>query len=309
MYHFIINPASRSGKGLAIWEQKVEPALNRFHIEYKAHISDKKGAVTTLAKQITKDSEKDQIIVVLGGDGTLNEVLQGICDFSKVILGYIPTGSSNDFSRDLNIPTDPVKALELILGATAPSAIDIGKTTLPDGTVRYFAVSSGFGYDAAVCAGANDSGLKVVLNKLGLGKLVYLGIALKQLIAAVPTEVDMTVGEETLHISDFLLNACMNHRYEGGGFKFCPSASDNDGLLDTCTVGGLSKPAMLRALPTAFKGNHLKFKGIDSYRGATIHLKSVVPLWVHTDGEVLGQYDEVTVTCLKQVLRIYKPTV
>ncbi len=185
MYHIIINPASRSGKGLKIWKEQVEPALRRGGTLYRPYFSEKAGDVSKIAGKIMAHSGSEPVsLIILGGDGTVNEALQGIPDTSRVVLGYIPTGSSNDLARDLDIPTDPTAALDLILHSGVICSMDLGTLTYADGGSRRFAVSCGIGFDAAVCEEALRSKAKKVLNKFGLGKLTYLSIALKQLFAA-----------------------------------------------------------------------------------------------------------------------------
>ena len=187
MYHIIINPASRSGKGKKIWKEQIEPALLRDNISYSSYFSEKAGDVAEIAAQILGEATEFPVsLIVLGGDGTVNEALHGLSDTSKITLGYIPTGSSNDLARDLNIPTEPTAALELILHSGSVQPMDLGTVTYSDGKKRRFAVSCGIGYDAAVCEEALHSKMKNILNKLGLGKLTYLGIALKQLFASKP---------------------------------------------------------------------------------------------------------------------------
>ena len=116
MYHVIINPASRSGRGRKIWKEMIEPALNRENIDYQCYFSAKAGDVARITEKLMEETTDSPIqLIILGGDGTINEALCGISDPSKIILGYIPTGSSNDFARDLKIPTDPSAALDLIL--------------------------------------------------------------------------------------------------------------------------------------------------------------------------------------------------
>lgn len=320
MYHVIVNPASKSGRGADIWN-RIELILNERSIEYKVFFSKEAGHVIKLVQELSASllesgSAEPLKLIVLGGDGTMNETLQGISDFDRVEVGYIPTGSSNDLARDLKIPADPGAALERILSCREPVPMDIGRLVYHQAgeqtstfsneegvNQRYFIVSSGIGFDAAVCEEALTSKFKKVLNKIGLGKLTYLIIALKQLIKAKKITCDFTLDDNrTIHMSKFLFVACMNHQYEGGGFKFCPDADYRDGILDICAVGNIPKWLVLLALPTAFKGNHFRFQGIDRYAASKIHLETSSPLWVHTDGEVSQKSSSITLTCLKEKL-------
>ena len=150
----------------------------------------------------------------------MNEALQGIADPSKVILGYIPTGSSNDLARDLGIPKEPKAALDLILRNAAPRVMDLGRLTYLDEDQpeesRLFAVSCGIGFDAAVCAEAMHSPIKDTMNRIGLGKLTYLGIALKQLITARKVSCTLTL-EDTVHNNDELHAVFQRVHAHGGG--------------------------------------------------------------------------------------------
>ncbi len=319
MYHIIINPASRSGRGAKIWSGQVEPALKAGNTEYHSYFSKKAGEVRQLAAQITAEhaAEPDLKLIVLGGDGTVNEALQGIADPSKVILGYIPTGSSNDLARDLGISKDPKQALKLILENTTPRTIDLGRLTYLDEDQpeesRLFAVSCGIGFDAAVCAEAMNSHIKDTMNRIGLGKLTYLGIALKQLITAQKVSCTLTMEDkvhgttESIKLPRFLFVTCMSHRYEGGGFMFCPPAVDSDGVLDLCAVGNISKGLVLLALPTAFFGKHYFVKGIDAYTATEMSISASAPLWVHTDGEVTRRSHGFRVECLPAAIRMITP--
>ena len=321
MYHIIINPASRSGRGAKIWSEQIEPALKESNAVYQTYFSKKAGEVKHLAAQITAEhpDDPDLKLIILGGDGTVNEALQGIADPSKVILGYIPTGSSNDLARDLNIPKEPKVALDLILRDAAPRVMDLGRLTYLDADQpeesRLFAVSCGIGFDAAVCAEAMHSPIKDTMNRIGLGKLTYLGIALKQLITARKVSCTLTL-EDTVHnrqedlaLPRFLFVTCMSHRYEGGGFMFCPSANDHDGVLDLCSVGNISKGLVLLALPTAFFGKHYFVKGINAHTATQMSITTSSPLWVHTDGEVTRKSSGFRVECLPGAIRMVTPEV
>lgn len=307
MYHIIINPVSRSGRGLQIWKNQVEPMLRRENVPYRHYFSERAGDTTRIARELSSRTTDVLSLVILGGDGTVNEALQGLEDTSHVVLGYIPTGSSNDLARDLKIPTNPTEALDLILHSGNPLPMDLGTVSYPDGETRRFAVSCGIGFDAAVCEEALHSGIKKVMNRLGLGKLTYLGIALRQLFAARAVSGKLTMdGRDPVDIGNMLFTACMLHRYEGGGFMFAPQADANDGILDMCAVGDLPKPLILFALPTAFRGKHFRFRGVNPYRAACLIIETSQPLWVHTDGEVTRKSSRICVTCEKDAIRIMR---
>lgn len=315
MYYIIMNPSSSSGRGMRIWKQ-LEPVFQERKIPYRLLLSTHNGHIAELAAEVTA-SERPVNLIILGGDGTVNEALQGIRDFSKANIGFIPTGSGNDLARDMRLGKDPLKTLESILNKDICRKVDLGRLTVDshrDASVkkggndtpneRFFVVSSGIGFDAAVCEEALSSRLKDVLNKLKLGKLTYLGIALKQLITAKNVSCDLYLDDKSpIHLDRFLFSAFMIHRYEGGGFKFCPDADAGDGLLDICLVGHLPKPVIFLALPTAFFGKHYLFPQIFHYRASRIEIKTSVPLWVHTDGEVYYKSDHIYLSCEKQKAR------
>jgi len=312
MYHFIVNPASRSGQGAKYWS-KVESYLKEHGIAYQAHISSKSGEVATLMQALTEnlsDSSEQLHIIILGGDGTVNEALQGIINFGKLTLGYIPTGSSNDLARDLGISKDPIKALEHILQNPAVHTMDMGIVEYrnamikdSDTQTRRFAVSCSIGYDAAICEEVMRSRLKQILNHIGLGKLVYLLIALKQLIRARSIDAKLILPDGTqVAIRKLLFLAGMHHRYEGGGFMFAPAAIDNDGILDICCASNATKLKVLRVLPTAYKGNHLRFPELSDYHIPFYEVMTDEPMWLHTDGESLVMADSIKVSCEKEIL-------
>ncbi len=322
MYYIIVNPTSKSGRGAKIWNL-LEPVLKEKNISYQVFFSERIGHVMEITKRLTagENGSPDAPpvrLILLGGDGTLNEALQGISDFNKVQIGYIPTGSSNDLARDLKLGKDPTGILERILTCRQAVKMDIGCVAYIStsgelsrhhsneiSSTRYFAVSSGIGFDAAVCEEALASGFKNILNKIGLGKLTYLTIALKQLAAARKISCDIFIDDEApVHLKRFLFVAGMIHQYEGGGFMFCPDAGYHDGLLDVCAVGNIPKLLVLLALPTAFTGKHYMFKGINRYSAKTLRLRTSAPLWVHTDGEVSVKADEIVLTCEKDKLQL-----
>ena len=318
MYHVIINPTSKSGKGIKLWKL-LEPIFTERDIKYKMIYSEYPGHIVKIVSRLTDPMEGyGQIrLIVVGGDGTMNEVLQGIRDFDRIRVGYIPTGSSNDFARALGYPKDPVRQLENILDCTEPTGVDVGLLTYMDAVddagnpmtiSRRFDVSCGIGFDAAVCEEAmHTDGVKGILNKLGLGKLTYLAIALKHLLAKTGVSVSYTIdSEEPVRLKHFLFIAVMQNKYEGGGFMFCPDADPTDGRLDLCIVSVGSRAKVLFGIPLAFKGKHVMIRGITCKRAEKVRIRTSGELWVHTDGEVHRKSKDFTVETLTDKLMLLK---
>lgn len=306
MLHFIVNPVSRTGKSLRIWKKKIEPVLSSKKIAYSLDFSKERGDVTKICASICKkySHEKKCIVVILGGDGTLNDAVQGISDFDRTVIAYIPTGSSNDFARDMKIPRSVKKILRNIIAQKKIRSVDLGEVETSR-KMRLFVVSSGLGFDAAVCQRSSHSFVKKTLNKFGLGKLTYLSIALNQIVHAPEADcvVEFSDGKK-LALKKFLFAASMVHRYEGGGFKFCPKADCTDGKMNLCAVNGKSVAGVLAALPAAFFGMHHIFPGIQLMEFSEATIKTTVPLWLHTDGEVWQKADEVKIRTSQKKLQV-----
>lgn len=301
-YSFIVNPNSRSGMGGMIWDM-IEPELKKRQVEYECFHTACTGHAARIIGGITSDG-KEHTLVVLGGDGTVNEVMNGITDLDKVILGYIPTGSSNDFARGMKLPTEPLKALDMILKPRRIQRMDVGLLTRA-GKKRRFAVSTGIGFDAAICHQAAVSRLKVLLNHLKLGKLTYVGIALNRLFHDKPVKAEITFdGNETKRFRKVYFAAAMNNPYEGGGFRFCPDAANDDGRLDVIVISGLPRLAVLLLLPTAYKGWHVHFPGIHVFKCKKAVIKMERPLAVHTDGEPVFLRREIMAEILEEQIRV-----
>lgn len=302
MLNIIYNPQSSTGNGKKIFD-KTEAVLKAENIKYKVFETTGPGSAKLYAKDITSDDEND-VIVVIGGDGTLNEVFNGIRDYSKVTLGYIPSGSGGDFARDLGISLNPEEALKSILHPKEYKLMDVGNLTNAECNKR-FCVSAGIGFDAAVCHEALHSKLKVVLNKIGLGKLTYVIIALKQLAAIKKHGCTIILDEaRQIKLDHFYFITTMIHRYEGGGFMFCPKAKCDDGLIDICVAGNISKLRVLSIIPTAYSGNHVKYKGIETYTAKKVEIYSDEKLPIHADGEYAGVEDELVVTQCDKKIRV-----
>ena len=308
MYYFIVNPNSRSGKGALIWKE-LRRTLRQKHVSYKAVFTEYRGHAVKLAASVTAKASPEHpvYLIAVGGDGTIQEVLSGVKELSCIYFGYIPPGSGNDFCRSMQLPQDPHEALDCILKRKHIASMDVPVISIK-GRKSHFAISCGIGFDAAVCHEVGVTPMKKVLNRVGLGKLVYLFVALKQLLFLKPVPVTLRMDEERIYpFHKVYFAAVMNQKYEGGGFKFCPDASPSDGYLDVIVVDGLSKLKVLFCLPTAFWGKHTQFTGIHIFRCKKVEVFSTVPLAVHKDGESAGIQETFSVSIEKEPVKIILP--
>lgn len=307
MYHFIVNLNSRTGKAKKLWEElKVE--LEKKNVEYELHVTKYAGHAIEISRRLIRKCEAPVKVIVIGGDGTFNEVINGARDFSKIEIGYIPTGSGNDLARGLKLPSEPVENLNRILNSTEYWNMDIGCLSWDEGeSKKYFGVSTGVGVDADVCRRALSSTLKKVLNKIGLGKLTYAILTLQSLFALPPMNahivadgVDYGIKDKTTFI------AIMNHRCEGGGVPMSPEADAMDGKLSMCCISGVGKLKALTLFPSLLRGKHTHLKaylGVD-FKEADIVLKT--PFVWHTDGEMCCYNTVMHLECLPGALKIIK---
>lgn len=306
MYYFIINPASGSGRGLAIWKT-IQDELNRLSVDYRAYLLSRPGEAKQLASGFA-EKKNPCTVVAVGGDGTINDVISGLGTFSHITFACIPTGSGNDFVRGLGLIKDPVSALHAILNPTEIRKINVGTTRIlqEDKISEYsYAVSSGIGFDAAVCDSVQHSTLKKALNLFHAGKVVYLISALYLLMTMKRGSLKVTLedGTETDYEKAYFA-AVMNLPYEGGGFYFCPDALPDDDCIDLIIVNRISRLRALSLLPQALFGKHVGKGGITIVRCRQAKLEYSIPSCVHTDGEVVGYYKEVNFSLKNEKLAV-----
>ena len=134
-------------------------------------------------------------------------------------------------------------------------------------SAKRFLISSGVGYDANICEEVSRSRLKTVLNKIHLGKLVYVMIGVKQIFAKKTVRAKLYLDDApVMKLPELFFVVGMNHMYEGGGIPFCPNADPTDGRLDVCLVKGMSRLKLLLAVVLVYFKKHLLFKDITNHR-------------------------------------------
>ena len=212
-------------------------------------------------------------VVIVGGDGSLNLALREF-DLERGTLGLIPTGSGDDFAKVLGIPRDVRRACDAIIDGSARE-VDVA---LANGK-RYLGVA-GFGFDSEVAAFANRN------VKWLRGSAVYLYAIFRVLPKFTPHLVRMRQDNGAREMP--IMFACVgNSRQYGGGIRITPDAKVDDGLLDLCIVHETTRVELLKTLPKAYTGAHVKSPFVEMSRGRDFHFETERPLDVYADGEPL----------------------
>lgn len=311
MIHIIVNPAGAGGRTKRLWT-KLEPLLG--DAGYEVHYTREGQTAGDIAASLTGPGEGTVDLVILGGDGTMNELVNGIRDFSRTRVGLIPSGSANDLAKSLDLSKKPEELLSSILEGKTLRMLDVGQVLAKkaDGSsfLKRFVESAGLGFDAAVCAEVASSRLKKVFNRLSIGKLIYLFVAARLIFRSetVPAVLDLYQkgGEKKqLQLQRMNFAAIMNNPYEGGGFYFCPNAESSDGILDLCAVHDLKTLEFFRFFPRALTGKHVSIKTrIEIAQAEKIRIQAEEPLWLHFDGETDTKVKEAVISLTGEKLQL-----
>jgi diacylglycerol kinase (ATP) len=227
-------------------------------------------------------------VAACGGDGTVN-ALAGVAAIQGGVLGIVPTGAGNDFARHLGL--DRRRWLEAIplLTTGQVGTVDLGRAELtgPDpedgATVRWFTSVANAGFDSEANRWANGV-------QWASGTTLYVLAVLRTLGTYRPHRFRLTVDGQTHDIEAWLI-AIGNTRGYAGGMLITPGAELDDGQLDVCVVGSVSRAGFLRSFPRVFRGTHVSHPAVDMYRGKVIELASLdqsVPIELYGAGERIG---------------------
>ncbi len=292
-YFLIVNLIAGQGRCKEIFP-KVKEALDRRKVDYDLHYTNEPLEAVDVAKMGIEAGFTH--IVAMGGDGTVNEVTNGILDADgDAVLGVIPAGTGNDFIRMLGIPADPLAAIDLILSGHERT-IDLGRV----GEDRYFVNGLGIGIDAQV---ARD----VLAMEHFHGAAAYIYSAVKEVFRfkAFPVKLSGDGWEKEF---DLISLGLANGKYCGGGFKLTPRADLTDGLVDIAAIEDFPKLERLIRLPQARKGTHLKLSKVHYWQEKSVTISSPARLVAHIDGEpyrLPGK--EFAVSAVPKALRVIAP--
>ncbi|ARD47086.1 diacylglycerol kinase family protein [Sporosarcina sp. P33] len=298
--HFIINEQAGDGKGAKVWAELKKENVYPFDLtEYRGH-------ATELAFQLAKKSDEALLLVVIGGDGTIHEVLNGVAGFAHVTIGVMKAGSGNDFVREFPA-FSRLDDIQNYAAAKSPKrkAVDFGSVQLEDGHKRYFAGSSGFGLDADISLAVSRSPVKHLLNRWKLGSVVYALTVVHSLLTFTRFSAAVQIGPDTRHFKKVWMITVSNQKYYGGGMKISPHSVYDDGEFELTVVHSISLIKFLAVFLTVFNGSHTRFRGVSVYKARKFIIKADRKIGCHTDGEFIGTTAELPVICEADVRQWY----
>ncbi len=283
---FIINPVAGGGRAKNLTSLIAEKMLAN-SIEFEI-------IETTKPKEATKivEAATNNIVIAVGGDGTVNEVAKGLINRGSGILGIIPGGTGNDMCKSLGLSMDPNRAIETVINRKTKE-MDIG---LANG--QCFLNIASVGFDAEVVKNTEKIKMKIK------GKVAYI-------LGVLVTLFNYKMKQTTIEIDNELFNKRMllmavgNGQYYGGGMKILPHAKIDDGYLDLCLVKDISNIKLLFLFPSIFKGNHLKHtKYVEIYKAKNIRIKTLGDVYLNLDGDLIHSEKEVHFQLSEKKLKI-----
>jgi diacylglycerol kinase (ATP) len=281
----IVNPVAGGGRGGALCP-KLQDELHSQGVVFDTVVTEGPDHAVELARQAVADGCR--LLVAVGGDGTIHEVVNGLVTGGQVpegvTLGAVSCGTGSDFARTVGLEQEPMAAVQRLIHGV-DRRIDLGVIhCLRDGQeiIEYFPNSAGLGFDGEVADRSNR-----MTKRLG-ARFHYLLSLVITLVAYRNKNIVVTLDDRTVEMrSNFLVAA--NGRYFGGGMHIAPDATPDDGLFDVVIAGDLGKIELLRLLPSVYKGTHLSHPKAYVYRSRSVHVEATERMMLQADGECVGE--------------------
>lgn len=282
----IVNPNAGRRKGEKDWLQ-IATLLNEAGISFKNVFTEHPNHAVKLTRKYINAGYRN--IIVVGGDGTLNEVVNGIFTQNKynttdITLAMIPVGTGNDWGRSFNIPSAYHEAIAVITRGNNKLQ-DAGRVHYQvDGLQkqRHFINMAGLGFDAMVAKRTNR-----VKQEGKSGPFSYIISLFSSLINYNDKKVLVKMDDAQLNADVFTMSVAIC-RFNGGGMMQAPNAIPDDGLFDVTVITRLSRLLVIRSVNKLYDGSFVKMPQVKTFRSQKVEIQSDSPLYLETDGESLG---------------------
>jgi len=277
---FLVNPASDNGATGRRWGELSQRA-SRLGLDGEARLSERPGHLIELAREAVDQGAT--LVVAVGGDGTLNEVVNGVAG-RDVDLATIPIGTGMDFGRTYGIPTRFEDAVRVALTGR-PRTIDAGRvryrTREGREAERWFANVGSVGMSGAVAQRANG------MSKALGGRVTFFYALTRVFLEWENTEVTVRLddGERRGRMHDVVV---ANGVWHGGGMMLAPDARPDDGVFDVVLIGDVSKLDFLTTAPKIYKGRHVGHPKVEVVRSARVDVDAPEHLPIEVEGEQVG---------------------
>lgn len=282
----IINPNAGKKKGIQDWP-KISGYLKKHNISYHSIFTERRLHALELTKEYIKKGFSN--IIVVGGDGTMNEVVNGIFLQKKVpstsiLLGMISVGTGNDWGRMFKIPCDYEEAAKTIKqnNVFIQDAGCVKFFNDKRSYTRYFANIAGLGFDAAVAKQTNK-----LKEKGRSGAVLYLINIFRTLLKYKHNATDISIDGKRFYTDLFSMNVGIC-KYSGGGMMQVPDAIPDDGMFNLTIINKLRKRDVIRHIGKLYNGKIARHPKVDMFIGKSVNVVAEKTLTLETDGETLG---------------------
>ncbi|ANZ61793.1 diacylglycerol/lipid kinase family protein [Secundilactobacillus paracollinoides] len=294
-FYVILNEFAGGGKAKNLWPE-IKTVLQERQVSYQVAKSTYPGQATLLARQYAKQhpdlTTATNVVLAVGGDGTLHQVLNGLASAKlthPIPVAYLPVGNGNDFAKGIKMATRWRSALDQILGCNSASRLNVGTyRDAEKNTTGVFTNTVGIGFDAAVVNDANGKSPKRLTKRLHLGWLSRLSSLISVVYNELPFPLTVHVGQHRDIYAHAYLVTVSNHPYLGGGINIAPTAEVTDPNLDLIVIEKPHLPKLLFIALMLRLGRHMHLKSVHHYHEPKLHL--IVPSieYGQEDGEEMG---------------------
>jgi len=290
--YIVVNPVSANKTTAREWPL-YEKALSDAGFEFDAVLTEYPGHAAELTRKALKLGYKT--IMSVGGDGTMNEVVNGFFDNDRLIdensrLVVFSRGTGCDFIRTLGINKN-IEDLLAILKRNREKQIDVGRLSLVSAegnmSVKYFLNIADIGIGAETADRVNKN------SKRLSGFLSFMLGTLSTVVLYKNQNFEVVI-DDNIHLNGIMNSVIVaNGKYFGGGMMVAPDAVMDDGVFDIIILGNLSKPDIIKSFPLIYKGKHMNHPKLKYYRGRKVKVTSGGKGLIEVDGEIPGRADAV----------------